>query len=604
MSAKAKINTYIIRELSRKTFEKQKLFLDYLSRLKRKASKKHRLPCPTNIELLEDYNEMIKSGEVRNNKNIKEILTTKNIRTSSGVAIVAVLTKPYPCPGTCVYCPSEKNMPKSYLSNEPAVMRAILTDFHPYKQVRARIKSLEATGHKTDKIELIIMGGTFSYLPRQYQIWFVKECFRACNDKEFKVQSAKCKVKDKNSKLGNLQKINEKSAHRIVGLTLETRPDYINKEEIINMRRLGATRVELGVQSIYDDVLKLNKRGHGRAEIIKATRLLKEAGFKINYHMMPNLPGSNYKRDLETFKELFSNPDFQPDMLKIYPCVVVKNSILYKWWIKGKYKPYSDTKLIKLLSEIKKTVPYYVRIIRLVRDIPSTSIIAGNKTSNLRQVLKEKSKKEGWSCRCIRCREIRNEYKVIPPCKEGSKGIKDIELYLFRQDYNASYGKEIFLSFEDRDRKYIYSLLRLRINSQDLFNTVIAKNFTLFKKHKMTQQSQNLTQPMICPEIPPAHFNKWENIFSALQNAAVIREVHTYGQLVPIKSKNKKSPQHTGLGKKLILEAEKISCGEFNLKKIAVISGVGVRDYYRKLGYKLEGGYMVKSIPSFHKKNL
>ena len=510
---------------------------------------------------------MIKSKKTKTNKNIESILITKNIRTLSGVAVIAVLTKPYPCPGTCKFCPNEKDMPKSYLSNEPAVMRAILTDFHPYKQVTARLKSLEATGHKTDKIELIIMGGTFSYLPKQYQTWFVKECFRACNNKKQNSPLDKaCPEREQNGKgrevkknileplnssLQQLQKINEKASHRIVGLTLETRPDYIDEKEILRMRKLGATRVELGVQSVYDDVLKLNKRGHSIAETIKATRLLKEAGFKINYHMMPDLPGSNYKKDLAMFKELFSNPNFQPDMLKIYPCVVVKNAPIYKWLKTGKYKPYSDKKLIRLLCEIKKIVPYYVRITRLIRDIPSTSIVAGNKVSNLRQVLKKRSEEEGWNCKCIRCREIRDQ--------------KIKKLKLFRQDYNASNGEEIFLSFENEKRINIYSLLRLRIN----------------KAGARSLECENLNNKLIIP---------------TLRNSSIVREVHTYGQMMPIRSKSNKSPQHIGLGKKLIIEAERITREEFGLKKIAVISGVGVRDYYRKLGYRLEDGYMVKYL--------
>jgi len=558
------INQYIVNELIKKvSVRKRQLSSKYLSRLKRKASKKYKVPCPTNIELLGSYRKMSKNNF---QEEFEKVLMTKDIRTSSGVAIIAVLTKPYPCPGTCKFCPNEKGMPKSYLSNEPAVMRAVLTDFHPYKQVQARLRSLKATGHKTDKIELIVMGGTFSYLPKQYQTWFIKECFRAC-DKNKKQDSPPDKacperepngggrgvrkniLRSSNLSLEQLQKRNEKSAHRIVGLTLETRPDYIDEKEILRMRELGATRVELGVQSIYNDVLKFNKRGHSVAETIKATRLLKEAGFKINYHMMPDLPGSNYKRDLKMFQELFSDSDFQPDMLKIYPCVVVKNAPIYKWLKTGKYKPYSDKKLIRLLCEIKKIVPYYVRITRLIRDIPSTSIVAGNKVSNLRQVLKKKSEEERWNCKCIRCREIRN--KEIPPDK-GDWGVK--KLKLFRQDYNASNGKEIFLSFEDKERKNLYSLLRLRINSG-------------------------------------VH-----SFIPALRNASIIREVHTYGQLVPIRSKNKRSPQHTGLGKQLITEAEKITEAEFKLKKIAVISGVGVRDYYRKLGYDLVDGYMVKYL--------
>ena len=546
------INEYIINQLYKKfpVKNQNECFL----KLKRKASKKFGLQNPTNIELLKTYREMIKNKKIKPNKNIENLLITKKMRTLSGVAIIAVLTKPYPCPGTCKFCPNEKDMPKSYLSNEPAVMRAILTNFHPYKQVQARLKSLEATGHKTDKIELIIMGGTFSYLPKQYQTWFVKKCFSACNTGNVGT--------GRDLPLQQLQKINEKSKHRIIGLTLETRPDYIDQKEIIRMRKLGATRVELGVQSIYNNVLKLNKRGHSVATTIRATRLLKEAGFKINYHMMPNLPGSNCKRDLEMFKELFSNPDFQPDMLKIYPCVVVKNAPIYRWLKTGKYKPYSEQELLELLIKIKKIIPYYVRITRVIRDIPTTSIVAGNKISNLRQVLKKKSEEKGWQCKCIRCREVGNSFMPRPIVGAG----RDLPLRLFRQDYNASNGKEIFLSFEDRKRVNIYSLLRLRINSG------------VHSLERILQQAQN-DNYRLKPELQ-----------------TIIREVHTYGKMMPIKSKNKNSPQHIGLGKKLILEAERIISEEFNLKKIAVISGVGVRDYYRKLGYRLENGYMVKSL--------
>lgn len=534
------INRYIIGEIE-KLIERKKQTLseERLSKIKRKAARIYKKSCPTNIELLAEYRKMISEGLLPKNEIIEKSLITKEIRTDSGVAVIAILTKPYPCPGKCIYCPDEKEMPKSYLSNEPAVMRAVITKFHPYKQVKARLESLEATGHNTDKIELIVMGGTFSYLPKRYQNWFIKECFRACN--EFN----NTKDKYKNLNLDGQQKINEKTDKRIVGLTLETRPDYINEKEIIQMRRLGATRVELGVQSIYEDVLKLNRRGHGVQKTILATKLLKEAGFKINYHMMPELPGSTVKKDILMFQELFKNPDFQPDMVKIYPCVVVKNALLYKWLRSGKYKPYSDEERLEMLSEIKKHLPYYVRVTRLIRDIPSNSIIEGNKITNLRQVLKKKGEQEGWKCKCIRCREVRQ-----------NTNIEEKNLQIFRESYEASNGKEIFLTFEDKKREYLYSLLRLRINGTET------------KKH-------------FIPE---------------LEDSAIIREVHTYGKLVPVKNQDKKSPQHIGLGKRLLKEAERIAKEEFGAKKIAVISGIGVREYYRKQGYKLEGSYMMKKL--------
>jgi elongator complex protein 3 len=505
---------------------------DFLQ-LKKKLSKEYALPIPTNADLRDRYNELLEKKKIKRSEKFEKILLSRAIRTQSGVAVIAVLTKSYPCPGKCIYCPSEKNMPKSYLSNEPAVMRAIDAKFDPYRQVQNRLRSLEINGHQTDKIELIVMGGTFSYLPKFYQKNFILQCFKACNNypkisnDKFPISKLSEKLLDKY--LLKEQKKNEKAKHRIVGLTLETRPDFIDEKEIKNFRNLGCTRVELGVQSIFDDVLKKNKRGHLVSETIKATKLLKDAGFKINYHIMPGLPGSTPAQDFKTFKELFSNPAFQPDMLKIYPTVVLKNSHLFRLWKSGLYKPLSDSKFESLILKIKNgIIPPYVRISRLVRDVPTSSIIAGPVVSNLRQIILPKS-----HCQCIRCREVRANYEI----KE--------KIVLNRIDYKASGGKEIFLQYVSPDKKKLFALLRLRITSD--------------KK-------------------------------------AIIRELHTYGKLTKINKKDKKSPQHIGLGKKLIAEAEKIAKKEFKISEISVISGIGVRDYYRKLGYKLKDTYMVKYI--------
>lgn len=489
-----------------------------------------------NAEIKKVYNEMTKNQEIKPSEVLEKLLITKKIRTLSGVAIVAVLTKPYPCPGKCIYCPDESAMPKSYLSNEPAVMRAILTQFHPYQQTHARLKALQLNGHLTDKIELIVMGGTFSYFPLRYQNWFVKECFRAANDFP--------KNKLKNTNQSNLEKEksrNEKTTNRIVGLTLETRPDYIDQKEIIKFRKLGATRVEIGVQHISDKILQLNKRGHLIKETEEATKLLKDAGFKINYHLMPGMPGSSPRQDFEMFQTIFSNQRFQPDMIKIYPCVVTKNAPTYKMWKNKKYSPLTNNQAQKLLIKIKSILPEYVRVNRLIRDIPEESIEAGPNISNLRQMLKQ----QGVKCNCIRCREIRGTYDL-----------KD-KIVLDRIDYPASNGQEIFLQYISPDRKKLYALLRLRI---------------LNKK-----TSQN-------------HYIK------PLKNSALIREIHTYGKLAEINKSNRQSPQHIGLGKKLMKEAEKIAKKEYGVDKMAVISGVGVRDYYRKLGYRLKSEYMIKSI--------
>jgi len=535
--------------------------------LKKKLCGELKLVLPTNADLREVYEKMVAKKQIKRSEKLEKLLKTRGIRTQSGVAIVAVLTKSYPCPGNCLYCPTEKDMPKSYLSNEPAVMRAIASKFDPYRQVQNRLRSLELNGHDTDKIELIVMGGTFSYLPKSYQKSFIYQCFKACNEygRRLKVKISKLKVNEKN--LLNEQKKNEKAKHRIIGLTLETRPDYIDEEEILNFRQLGCTRVELGVQSIFDEVLEKNKRGHNVQETIRATKLLKDAGFKINYHLMPGLLGSNLKKDFRMFEELFSNPNFQPDIIKIYPTVVLKDSELYKLWKNKKYKPLSDKQFENFIIEVKnKIIPPYVRITRLVRDVPTPSIIAGPRVSNLRQIIAGKT-----HCPCIRCREVRADYNI----KE--------KIILDRIDYSASGGKEIFLQFVSPDPHPTSPLQRGRNKEEE-------KPSPLFNGRN--EEGSGKLFALLRLRIPK---NK-TNFIPVLQNSALIREVHTYGKLAQISQKSALSPQHIGLGKKLIQEAEKIAQKEFGIKKISVISGVGVRDYYRKLGYNLSETYMVKKL--------
>jgi elongator complex protein 3 len=514
--------------------------LNDIELLKRNFSKRHNIAFLRNPEIKKVYSQMLEAKEITANHIFEALLVTKKIRTLSGIAAVAVLTKPYPCPGQCLYCPDEKAMPKSYLSNEPAVMRAINSKFHPYHQMQARLRALQLNGHATDKIELIVMGGTFSYFPKTYQRWFIRECFRAANNYQQKKVSSQRPASNTWDDLFFEQKKNEKMKNRIVGLTLETRPDYIDEKEIINFRKLGCTRVELGVQSIDDDILKKNKRGHLVSKTIEATKLLKNAGFKINYHLMPGLYGSTPTKDLQMFRELFSNPDFQPDMIKIYPCVVTKDSALYKLWQEKKYTPLNNKKTEELICAIKQIIPPYVRITRLIRDIPEESIEAGPNISNLRQLVQEK----GIRCRCIRCREVKGTFTA------------NDEIVLDRIEYDSSDGKEIFLQYVSPDKRTLYALLRLRLPTK----------------------------------------NKQPNIFKSLKNTALIREIHTYGKLLKLSEQNEISPQHIGLGKKLLQTAENIAKQEFGFKKIAVISGVGVRNYYRKFGYRLKETYMIKSL--------
>jgi len=522
-----------------------------LALTKRKVAKEYKIPCPSNVDLLKSYHNLVKDKVLKKSEVVEEILRKRKIRSLSGVVVISVLTKPYPCPGKCIYCPSEKGLPKSYLSGEPAVERAKRNKFNPFLQTRDRIKSLEIQGHPTDKIELRIIGGSFTAYPKQYQSWFIKECFRSANEfgllKNHKPQITNYKqnTKHKTQTLEREQKKNEKAKHRIVGISIETRPDLISKKEILNLRELGVTMVELGVQTTYNDILEKCRRGHSIKETIEATKILKDAGFKIMYQMMLNLPGSNLKRDFLSLREIFQNPDFKPDWLKIYPCVVCKNTELYRLWKQGKYKSYSNKQLINLLIKIKEILPYWVRVARLFRDIPAYHIESGSKISNLRQVVQKEMKKKRKICHCIRCREIREKYEP----KE--------KIYLFRQNYEASEGKEIFLSFENKKRTKLYSLLRLRIPK--------------FDKKRSHQ------------------------IISVLQNSAIIRELHTFGQMLQI-SEKRLAPQHKGLGKKLIRETEKITKKEFNLPRITVISGVGAKNYYRKLGYRQNNTYMIKSL--------
>ena len=496
-------------------------------------AKKYKATLPTNIRLLKTYHKLVKTKRIKKYKRLKSLLIVRPVRSLSGIVNVSLLTKPYPCPGKCIYCPTQAGVPKSYLDNEPAVMRAILTKYDPGLQIKTRIEALKANGHHTEKIELRIIGATWSFYPKTYQTSFIKRCFDAVNNK-------------KSKNLEEAQKLNEKAKHRIVGLCVETRPDFIDEKEIKRMRKLGITRVELGVQSIYDDVLKFNKRGHKIESTISATKLLKDAGFKVGYQMMPNLPKSTIKKDEKMFKQLFVSSEFKPDLLKIYPTALLKQAPLYRLWKKKQYKPYTKKELINLLKKAKLSVPNFVRIQRIIRDIPAQSIVTGPaKISNMRQILKKELKKEGLKCKCIRCREIRDSYNP----KEKIK--------MFRFDYNASEGKEIFLTFENEKQERLYSLLRLRIPSQ--------------------------------------FFTKEKHFMPVLQNSTIIREIHTYGQQLPLKQKGF-SAQHKGLGKKLMKEAERITKKEFGLNKIAVISSVGTREYFRKFGYKLKDEYMIKAL--------
>ena len=462
----------------------------------------------------------------------------KSVRTISGVTILSVMTKPLPCPGQCVYCPGGVDKPiptpKSYLPKSPTVLRGIRNNYDPQKQIEGRIEVLDANGHLAEKCEVIVMGGTFMASPANYRTEFIKGGYDGLNG----VVS------------GNLEeakKFNETTSHRCIGLCIETRPDWCKKFQVDEMLNFGATRIELGVQIPDDENYILTKRGHTVKDVIEATRLLKDSGFKIYYHYMCNLPGSNIQKDIKMFELLFSNPDFRPDGVKLYPCVVVEDTELEQWMREGNHTPYTDTEVVELLSRIKAMVPRYSRIQRVMRDIPAEYIVGGTKFCHLRDAAKVRMKEIGLKCECIRCREVGYALRA-------GKKIKEENVKLNRIDYEASGGKEIFLSFDDAETDSIIGLLRLRIPNKP------------FR-----------------PEIT--------------QDSTIVRELHVFGVEAGIQNQTSwtKTFQHKGFGRKLMGEAERIT-KEMGFDKIVVISGVGVKEYYRKLGYVREGEYMVKMV--------
>jgi len=504
-----------------------------LQEAKREVCRKYGLPkFPTDADVLEHA-----TPEER--EKLREVVVKKPVRSISGVSVVAVMAKPYPCPhGRCAYCPGgpEEGVPQSYTGKEPAGRRAKQHDFHPRKQVEARIRQLEVSGHPTDKIELIIMGGTFPAMPLCYQEWFVKECLDAMTGSEsLTIEEAQRKA--------------ERAERRPVGITFETRPDYCKEEHVDRMLKLGATRVEIGVQSIYDFVLKRVDRGHTVMDTIEATRILKDAGLKVCYHIMPGLPGSNPKRDLRMFKRLFKDKRFKPDMLKIYPCMVFEGTKLYDMWKRGEYEPYDEETAIKVIAEAKrKYIPKYCRIMRVQRDIPGHLAAAGIRKTNLRQLVHEYMKERGWECRCIRCREAGHKMRKGVDVDPERAELK------IRVERTWRGGLDYFLSYEDPEADAILGYLRLR---------------------KPTEEAHR-------PEID--------------SDTAIVRELKVVGPQVPIGDRRSDAVQHRGFGERLMEKAEEIASSELGADKIIVISAIGTREYYRRLGYERVGPYMGKEL--------
>ena len=494
---------------------------------------------------------------------VSDILKKKPTRTKSGVAIVAVMCHPHKCPhGRCLYCPESDIAPPSYTGEEPAALRGRMYEFHPYIQCFNRLTQLKKIGHPVDKVELIIMGGTFPSRDLCYQEWFVSQCLKAMtdfgllleNNSELTLDKIKIRSLEKGilktyppndyALISDVQKANENSKVRCVGMTFETRPDYCKKQHINRMLDYGVTRVELGVQTLSDEIYTKVKRGHDINDVIESNQLLRDSAIKVAMHMMPGL-FANQKQDLKMFKQLFSDDNFKPDMLKIYPCLVTKGSELYDMWQNGNYTPYNDEEAVDLIVEIKKILPKWVRTMRIQRDIPSTLIEAGVQKSNLGELVYNKLEEQNINCQCIRCREIGH--------KKTNQNYNLDDYKLFKEVYTACGGIENFISIEDINEESIAGFLRLRLPSENIFRQEIS------------------------------------------ENTALIRELHVYGNMIQIGDKNPSIGQHTGFGEKLLKEAENIAIDN-DKNEIAIISGIGTRNYYRKFGYERKGPYMFKKL--------
>nr|WCZ58750.1 elongator complex protein 3 [Seculamonas ecuadoriensis] len=513
-----------------------------LSALRAQVLRKYQLPeSPKLVEIIAAIPEEYKAALLPRVK-------AKPVRTASGIAVVAVMCKPHRCPhiamtgNICVYCPGGPDSDfeystQSYTGYEPTSMRAIRARYNPYLQTRNRLDQLKSLGHNCDKVEFILMGGTFMSLPADYRDYFIRNLHDALSGHT-------------SSNVEEAVRYSEQSKTKCVGLTIETRPDYCLRPHLSSMLAYGCTRLEIGVQSVYEDIARDTNRGHTVRAVMECFSLAKDAGFKVVAHMMPDLPNAGEERDMEGFREFFENPQFRADGLKLYPTLVIRGTGLYELWKAGKYKNYSPDMLVDLVARILALVPPWTRVYRIQRDIPMPLVSSGVENGNLRELALARMKELGWKCRDVRTREV---------------GIQDIhnkvrpdQVELIRRDYMANGGWETFLAYEDPHQDILIGLLRLRKCSASTFR----------------------------PEMRNADG----------RSCSIVRELHVYGSVVPVHSRDPVKFQHQGFGTLLMEEAERIARDEHRSTKLAVISGVGTRNYYRKLGYELEGPYMVKNL--------
>ncbi|XP_039201890.1 elongator complex protein 3 [Crotalus tigris] len=471
-------------------------------------------------------------------------LKAKPIRTASGIAVVAVMCKPHRCPhinftgNICIYCPGGPDSDfeystQSYTGYEPTSMRAIRARYDPYLQTRHRVEQLKQLGHSIDKVEFIVMGGTFMALPEEYRDYFIRNLHDALSGHT-------------SNNVAEAVKYSERSLTKCIGITIETRPDYCLKRHLSDMLSYGCTRLEIGVQSIYEDVARDTNRGHTVKAVCESFHLAKDAGFKVVAHMMPDLPNMGLERDINQFVEFFENPAFRPDGMKLYPTLVIRGTGLYELWKTGRYKSYPPSTLVDLVARILALVPPWTRVYRVQRDIPMPLVTSGVEHGNLRELALARMKDLGTECRDVRTREV--------GIQEIHHKVRPYQVELVRRDYVANGGWETFLAYEDPQQDILIGLLRLRKCSEDTFR----------------------------PELKGG--------------VSIVRELHVYGSVVPVSSRDPSKFQHQGFGMLLMEEAERIAKEEHGSWKIAVISGVGTRDYYRKIGYGLEGPYMMKRL--------
>jgi len=485
--------------------------------------------------------ELLAAATDEGKDKLLKLLRLKPVRSISGVSVITVMPKPTKCPKAepCIYCPGGpgQNTPQSYTGKEPAAARALQCDYDPHAQVKGRIEQLRAIGHDVDKVELIVFGGTLTAYPRDYLEWFTTQCLNATSGSNA-------------ANIVEAQAAAEAAPIRVSDVTFETRPDYCKEPHVDLLLDLGATRVELGVQTLFEDIYKIVKRGHTVEDVVEATRIARDSGLAVIYHLMPNLPGSTYERDLEMFKKVFEDEGFRPDALKIYPTLVMENTELHAMFLRGEHVIYDFEKLVELIVKVKKLVPRWTRIQRIQRDIPANLIIEGVKRGDLRALVQRKLQAEGGSCKCIRCREVGHlKYK-----DDIAPDLADIKLTT--EKYRASDGEEVFLSFRDVKQDILIGLLRLRNPSR--------------LAHR--------------PE-------------SKTTRCSLVRELHVYGPMVAVGKKAAENEwQHSGWGERLLSEAERISQEDFDAKKSLVLAGIGTRNYYRHLGYEREGPYMAKSL--------